>query len=506
MKPRVTISVLTYVALECAKKCIRSIQDNVSNYELILTSNGSPAAAAYFQSVAEANPRSVRVVVNETNEGFISPNRRALEMANGEYFLMCNDDCLFQPGLFAVMEQPFWLDSRCGLTAPAGGCRSLQIDFHGYLGDTIDYLEGACLMGRTAVLRKIGLFSDYLVGSYCEDADLSLRMVQAGYTLHEVTPPKPFEHLRGQTSNRVPGVHEMAARNRAVCVEKWGAYLRMKQNPRKILIQRRDAHGDVLLVSALVSAIKRALPGWPIGIESACPDCFIGNSEVAAFGSSLGWNDAIVVSLDMAYEDRPEMHVLDAYRIAAEAALGVPLNVERKTFIALDPHEVAVEGSVMGQGKWAAIHAGPVSWAGKSWPLSRWAALIEQMRLDDWQIVLVGLDDHDVLPHDKDRRGKTTVARLAAVLASVDLFIGLDSLPIHVAQAVGTPVVGLFGVTSAKYLLTDGSKWRAVQGEGLNAGARHKVSGLRHVESDGAEMASITVEQVLKSVRELTAL
>lgn len=43
--------------------------------------------------------------------------------------------------------------------------------------------------------------------------------------------------------------------------------------------------------------------------------------------------------------------------------------------------------------------------------------------------------------------GKTTPSELAAVLSHCDLLIGIDSGPMHVAAAMGRPVVGLFGPT-----------------------------------------------------------
>ena len=43
--------------------------------------------------------------------------------------------------------------------------------------------------------------------------------------------------------------------------------------------------------------------------------------------------------------------------------------------------------------------------------------------------------------------GKTTPSELAAVLSQCDLLIGLDSGPMHLAAAMGRPVVGLFGPT-----------------------------------------------------------
>jgi len=43
--------------------------------------------------------------------------------------------------------------------------------------------------------------------------------------------------------------------------------------------------------------------------------------------------------------------------------------------------------------------------------------------------------------------GQTSPSELAAVLAQCDLLIGIDSGPMHVAAAMGTPVVALFGPT-----------------------------------------------------------
>ena len=46
-----------------------------------------------------------------------------------------------------------------------------------------------------------------------------------------------------------------------------------------------------------------------------------------------------------------------------------------------------------------------------------------------------------------DLCGVTTIKQLAAISAASDLFIGVDSAPMHIAAAVGTPVIALFGPT-----------------------------------------------------------
>ena len=44
-----------------------------------------------------------------------------------------------------------------------------------------------------------------------------------------------------------------------------------------------------------------------------------------------------------------------------------------------------------------------------------------------------------------DLAGQLTLAELGALIGSARLFIGVDSAPMHIAAATGTPVVALFG-------------------------------------------------------------
>ena len=46
-----------------------------------------------------------------------------------------------------------------------------------------------------------------------------------------------------------------------------------------------------------------------------------------------------------------------------------------------------------------------------------------------------------------DLCGMTTIKQLAAISEASDLFLGVDSAPMHIAAAVGTPVIALFGPT-----------------------------------------------------------
>ncbi|MFA4828281.1 MAG: putative lipopolysaccharide heptosyltransferase III [Thermodesulfovibrionales bacterium] len=48
-----------------------------------------------------------------------------------------------------------------------------------------------------------------------------------------------------------------------------------------------------------------------------------------------------------------------------------------------------------------------------------------------------------------DLCGKTTIKQLAAISEASGLFLGVDSAPMHIAAAVGTPVIALFGPSGA---------------------------------------------------------
>ncbi|MDI6890022.1 MAG: putative lipopolysaccharide heptosyltransferase III [Thermodesulfovibrionales bacterium] len=62
-------------------------------------------------------------------------------------------------------------------------------------------------------------------------------------------------------------------------------------------------------------------------------------------------------------------------------------------------------------------------------------------------LVLSGLTTHD--SQFIDLCGKTTIKQLAAISDVSDLFFGVDSAPMHIAAAVGTPVIALFGPSGA---------------------------------------------------------
>ncbi len=104
-----------------------------------------------------------------------------------------------------------------------------------------------------------------------------------------------------------------------------------------------------------------------------------------------------------------------------------------------------------------AAHAGATNGVAKRWPISHWSALADQLITEiGAKVILTGAaSDAEItgavaarmrqIP--LDFAGKTTIPQLAALLARCDLVISGDSGPLHMAGAVGTPVIALHGPT-----------------------------------------------------------
>lgn len=107
------------------------------------------------------------------------------------------------------------------------------------------------------------------------------------------------------------------------------------------------------------------------------------------------------------------------------------------------------------------IHFHPASrWFFKCWPVARNAALLAALVARGETVVLSAAPDereHNMIsailrrsgvagsPQLIDLAGQLSLKEMAALSARAQLFVGVDSAPMHIAAAVGTPCVALFG-------------------------------------------------------------
>ena len=100
-------------------------------------------------------------------------------------------------------------------------------------------------------------------------------------------------------------------------------------------------------------------------------------------------------------------------------------------------------------------------WNTKRWPAERFASLCKQITSENIALVLVGGREDEVLckevmeiaqaTHVFSVAGKLSLLQSAELIRRCNVLISNDSAPMHIAVAVGTPVVAIFGATIPEF-------------------------------------------------------
>ena len=101
--------------------------------------------------------------------------------------------------------------------------------------------------------------------------------------------------------------------------------------------------------------------------------------------------------------------------------------------------------------------------------------LCEELGLKDIRVIITGTDQDQVLANMlinslKNTKvinacGKTNINELAVLIKKCQVFISADSSPLHIASAVGTPFIALFGPTDARRHLPPGKNFLVINKE-----------------------------------------
>lgn len=161
----------------------------------------------------------------------------------------------------------------------------------------------------------------------------------------------------------------------------------------------------------------------------------------------------------------PEDHLHEVdYCLKLAQAAGATIHADDRVpqlYVAMQAHReierlLAKEG-ISTEKPLIACHVSSHNGQAKRWPIPYWATLLDRLSKEcDAQIVLTGASNDLPLVHAVMQRmhtqafnmaGKTTLAQLAALFLRADLVISGDSGPMHIAEAVDTPLIALHGPT-----------------------------------------------------------
>lgn len=153
-------------------------------------------------------------------------------------------------------------------------------------------------------------------------------------------------------------------------------------------------------------------------------------------------------------------HVVDRYLDVARALgcevtepIAFPLYITSQE--AASAEAIAAQAGLRQDNRYVVLAPG-TNWPTKCWPVKHFAALSDLLYQDNIIPVLIGGSGDNRLAEDitaltaippVDLTGKTSLKQLAHIIKQAGCFIGGDTGPMHLAVAVNTPVVALFGPT-----------------------------------------------------------
>jgi ADP-heptose:LPS heptosyltransferase len=226
----------------------------------------------------------------------------------------------------------------------------------------------------------------------------------------------------------------------------------------RVLVKRDAAIGDVLLTTPVLRALRLKWPEARITVATLFPELFRDNPDVRlAVKKAPAQIFDQSYDLNLAYERAPSLHIVDAYA----SVCGVEC-VEKRSRIYPNASERAFSEGLLRGTHWVTLHAGPSAWLGRHWPPEKFAQVSRTLRAEGWKIALIGAASPAVIDHDLDLRGKTSIHQLAAIVERSDLFLGVDSFPMHLAVASRRPTVALFGCIDPSLRLPGSPEARGV--------------------------------------------
>ena len=218
--PVVSIVIPVFGQLAHTLSCLDSLwsHQTASQFETVIVDDASADGSfAHLERLQHA-----QVLRQACNKGFIASCNAGAGIARGRFVVFLNNDTRVVDGWLDALVDSFTLFPKAGLVGsklfyPDGrlqesGCiiwRDASCWNDGRDGDPnqprhsharqVDYVSGCSIMLRTELFHALGGFDIHFAPAYCEDADLAMRVREAGYQVW-FQPQSRVIHDEGVTS------------------------------------------------------------------------------------------------------------------------------------------------------------------------------------------------------------------------------------------------------------------------------------------------------------------
>ncbi len=196
----VSIIILNWNGLDFTKQCIDSIRQNTDYkpFEIIVVDNGSGEEEIKQLQGMHNQGLIDRLILNKENKGFAGGNNQGLRAANGDFFLLLNNDTIVKKSWLNELVKAAESDESIGIVQPdlpeAEGKQ--QPYSGGYIDDSgtakfilkqqhpgmhdIEQAGGAAFFIKKSLFEKIGFLDEGFSPIYFEESDYCARARKAG--------------------------------------------------------------------------------------------------------------------------------------------------------------------------------------------------------------------------------------------------------------------------------------------------------------------------------------
>jgi ADP-heptose:LPS heptosyltransferase len=221
-----------------------------------------------------------------------------------------------------------------------------------------------------------------------------------------------------------------------------------------IYLVRKRALGDVLWIEPVIRQLATRYK--KVIVHTKHNDLFLNYPlsnvifrEKMGLAEKLLWKlesvfntSTLTISLEKAYEKRPEMHFLNAYQLQA----GLP---QTREYPKLYLSEEELKKDLVAAPKYAVLHI--ESFSDKNYRKVfgiDWNNVVQYLNEKGYTVVQLGKNP---APLANVQHVSTSIREMMVVIKKSSLFIGIDSGPSHIAASLGTPSLLFFGAINADY-------------------------------------------------------
>lgn len=231
------------------------------------------------------------------------------------------------------------------------------------------------------------------------------------------------------------------------------AYKPHKVRPKNILLKRRGALGDVLLITPIIRELNRIYGNAAlIYTSSDYPQLFREMKEVTR---SFNYNEEDpeitfdeYYNLDLTYEREPKQHIVDAY---TKVVFGKVLENKTPFFCIPEAEKKSVQELFISKYSRFAICNFSKSWENRTIHSDIINGITSWAKQNDVTLITVGLTK-DIVPEGSiDLRNVLTLGQIRHLVDNSLFYIGNDSGLFHLAMSGKAPVIGLFTCVDHEY-------------------------------------------------------